>query len=135
MTDKAPKVKKSEDEWLHCLTPDQYFVTRQAGTERPFSGPYWDNHETGIYRCVCCNTALFSSDTKFDSGTGWPSYFQPLSKEAVIEHRDISHGMVRTEIRCAECDAHLGHVFPDGPPPTGMRYCINGIALTFEKDA
>ncbi|MBL0370988.1 peptide-methionine (R)-S-oxide reductase MsrB [Rhizobium sp. KVB221] len=124
---------KSEEEWMHCLTPQQYQVTRQGGTERPFSGPYWDNHEHGIYSCVCCKTPLFSSDTKFDSGTGWPSYFQPVSNDVLKEIRDTSHYMVRTEIRCAECDAHLGHVFPDGPPPTGLRYCINGHALDFKK--
>ena len=125
---------RSDEEWQHCLTPEQYKVTRQGGTERPFTGPYWDNHETGIYRCVCCKTDLFSSDTKFDSGTGWPSYFQPVSQDAVKMISDRTHGMVRTEIRCAECDAHLGHVFPDGPPPTGLRYCINGHSLDFQKD-
>lgn len=124
---------KSEEEWMHCLTPQQYQVTRQGGTERPFTGPYWDNHKNGIYRCICCKAPLFSSDTKFDSGTGWPSYFQPVSTEALTELRDTSHFMVRTEIRCAECNAHLGHVFPDGPPPTGLRYCINGHALDFEE--
>jgi peptide-methionine (R)-S-oxide reductase len=124
---------KTDDEWLHCLTPDQYRITRQAGTERPFTGPYWDNHETGTYRCVCCKTDLFSSDTKFDSGTGWPSYFQPVADDVVKEVRDTSHFMVRIEIRCAKCDAHLGHVFPDGPPPTGLRYCINGHALDFHR--
>jgi peptide-methionine (R)-S-oxide reductase len=133
MTD--AKTTSAEADWTHCLTPEQYRVTREGGTERPFTGPYWDNHETGIYRCVCCKTPLFSSDTKFESGTGWPSYFQPVDKDAIKNIRDVSHGMVRVEVRCAECEAHLGHVFPDGPPPTGLRYCINGHALDFEKTA
>jgi peptide-methionine (R)-S-oxide reductase len=125
-------VNKSDQEWREQLTPEQYRILRQAGTERAFTGPYWDNKQAGLYRCAGCDTPLFVSDTKFDSGCGWPSYFAPLNEDAVVELRDTSHGMVRTEIRCATCDGHLGHVFPDGPKPTGLRYCINGYAMVFE---
>ena len=133
MSDTASlKVTKSDAEWKAELTPEQYRVTRKHGTERAFTGPNWDNKAPGLYRCVCCGNALFSSDTKFESGTGWPSYYAPVDHNAVSEHRDRSFFMVRTEIRCADCDAHLGHVFPDGPAPTGLRYCMNGNAMTFE---
>lgn len=128
MTD---KVTKSDAEWRAQLDPMEYQVTRHAATERAFTGKFWDHHEHGIYHCVCCDTPLFESDAKFDSGCGWPSYFRALDPENVIEKTDRSHGMVRTEIICAVCDAHLGHVFPDGPPPTGLRYCINGVAIRF----
>lgn len=126
------KVIKPDAEWRAQLTPEAFYVTRQKGTERAFTGQYWDTTTPGIYRCVCCGTPLFASDTKFDAGCGWPSYFEPLDPELIIEERDTSHGMIRTEVMCAVCDAHLGHVFPDGPPPTGLRYCINSLSLTFE---
>lgn len=131
---KTPKVVKTDAEWRAMLSPEQYRITRQHGTERPFTGPFLDNKQTGTYECVCCGRALFRSDTKFDSGCGWPSYFAAVDGEAIREIEDRSHFMVRTEIRCADCDAHLGHVFPDGPPPTGLRYCLNGHAMTFTED-
>jgi len=126
------RIEKSEDEWREQLTAEQFRVARQAGTERAFTGAYWNHKEAGTYKCACCGTPLFASDTKFDSGTGWPSYWQAFSPDAVAERVDNSHGMRRTEVVCAACDAHLGHVFPDGPPPTGQRYCINSVSLDFE---
>jgi peptide-methionine (R)-S-oxide reductase len=129
----ANKVFKTEPEWKQVLTPEQFEVARRKGTERAFTGKYWDNHESGNYRCVCCGAELFSSDTKFDSGTGWPSFWAPMTEESVHTKTDQSYGMKRVEVLCAKCDAHLGHVFEDGPPPTHLRYCVNSVSLDFVK--
>jgi len=126
------KVSKTDDEWRSTLTPEEFEVTRRAGTEPAFSGVYWDTKTPGIYRCKCCQAELFDSETKFESGSGWPSFFQPINEDVVLQREDRSHGMERIEVLCANCDAHLGHVFPDGPHPTGQRFCMNSASLDLE---
>jgi peptide-methionine (R)-S-oxide reductase len=133
MSDSPEKVRRSDAEWREALTPEQYHVLRQKGTERAFTGPLTHNHESGNYHCAGCGALLFASDAKFDSGCGWPSFTLPAGSRAVREHEDRSLGMVRTEVTCARCGGHLGHVFPDGPGPTGLRYCINSVSLAFER--
>ena len=131
----ATDVRKTDDQWRETLTPEQYQVLRRGGTERAFTGRYWNAHDDGIYRCAGCGAELFRSDTKFESGTGWPSFFEPTSLESVVTETDRSYGMVRTEVMCAACGGHLGHVFEDGPAPTVLRYCINSCALDLERTA
>ena len=133
--DPVGRVEKPEDEWRAQLTAEEFEVARRGGTERPFSGRYWNSKAEGTYQCVCCSLPLFRSDAKFDSGCGWPSFFEPLDGAHLVEIDDLSHGMVRTEIRCQRCDAHLGHVFQDGPPPTGLRYCINSVSLDLDAES
>lgn len=131
----VPKVVKTDAQWQKQLDPTQFAVARKEGTERPFSGATWNNHDDGLYRCVCCDTALYDSKTKFESGTGWPSFWQPIAEENIVKSRDVTLMMVRTAVSCRRCDAHLGHVFDDGPKPTGLRYCMNSAAMKFVKRA
>jgi len=136
MTDMIQKdqLPQTEAEWREKLDFDQYQILRQAGTERAFTGKYWDEHRDGTYRCAGCGQALFTSDTKFESGSGWPSFYQPMEGAELIEEEDRSHGMIRTEVKCGNCGGHLGHIFPDGPQPTGLRYCVNSASLDLEAD-
>mgnify|MGYP000908206739 CR=1 FL=1 len=126
------KLQKTAAQWQSELSPEEFAICRQKGTERAFTGKYWNCHQKGVYLCKCCGKPLFSSDTKFESGSGWPSFYQAMNSEAISEHKDITHGMVRVEITCQHCDAHLGHVFPDGPKPTGLRYCVNSASLQLQ---
>jgi len=128
-----PKLHKTSAQWQAELTPDEFRICREGGTERAFTGKYWNCHQKGVYLCRCCATPLFDSTTKFESGSGWPSFYQPVDSLVIAEHKDMSHGMVRIEITCQHCDAHLGHVFTDGPKPTGLRYCVNSASLTLQE--
>jgi peptide-methionine (R)-S-oxide reductase len=131
---RVPRISKRESEWKQMLTPETFEVTRHSATERPFSGRYWNLHDKGLYRCICCETAMFSSSAKYDSGTGWPSFWEPIASENIETSDDRTFGMVRTAVSCRRCDAHLGHLFDDGPQPSGLRYCMNSVALRFHKD-